>query len=383
MKKKKFLIVLSALLIMVAMVTACGNGSQGASDKNSNKQVLNVYNWGDFIAEGVIEAFEEKYGIKVNYDTFATNEDMYVKIKSGGSHYDVVIPSDYMIERMIREGMLQKIDFNNVPNFELIDDQFKYLDYDPNNEYSVPYMWGTVGILYNTTMVDEPVDSWDILWNEKYANQILMLDSLRDSIAVALIKSGYSINTRDLNELEAAKQALIEQKPLVLAYVGDEVKDKMIGGEAALALVWSGEAMSAIKENPDLAYAIPKEGSNFWVDAMAIPANAQNKEAAELFINFMCETDIAYKNADYIGYSTAHKEAVKLLPEEILNNLAGYPPIEDLENCVVFKDLGNLQRIRQNLDRNYGSIKGWSMTILFILSYINLLQRGFLFHPCP
>ncbi|HOQ17682.1 MAG TPA: ABC transporter substrate-binding protein [Defluviitaleaceae bacterium] len=344
MKKKKFLIVLSALLIMVAMVTACGNGSQGASDKNSNKQVLNVYNWGDFIAEGVIEAFEEKYGIKVNYDTFATNEDMYVKIKSGGSHYDVVIPSDYMIERMIREGMLQKIDFNNVPNFELIDDQFKYLDYDPNNEYSVPYMWGTVGILYNTTMVDEPVDSWDILWNEKYANQILMLDSLRDSIAVALIKSGYSINTRDLNELEAAKQALIEQKPLVLAYVGDEVKDKMIGGEAALALVWSGEAMSAIKENPDLAYAIPKEGSNLWVDAMAIPANAQNKEAAELFINFMCETDIAYKNADYIGYSTAHKEAVKLLPEEILNNLAGYPPIEDLENCVVFKDLGEFTK---------------------------------------
>jgi len=171
-----------------------------------------------------------------------------------------------------------------------------------------------------------------------------MLDSLRDSIAVALIKSGYSINTRDLNELEAAKQALIEQKPLVLAYVGDEVKDKMIGGEAALALVWSGEAMSAIKENPDLAYAIPKEGSNLWVDAMAIPANAQNKEAAELFINFMCETDIAYKNADYIGYSTAHKEAVKLLPEEILNNLAGYPPIEDLENCVVFKDLGEFTK---------------------------------------
>jgi len=341
----KFLIFLSALLIIATALSGCSASSENAYGKNSSdKKVLNVYNWGDYIGEDVIAAFEEQYGIKVNYDTFATNEDMYVKIKSGGSNYDVIFPSDYMIEKMINENMLQKIDITNITNYDLIDDQFKNLDYDPNNEYSVPYMWGTVGILYNKTMVDEPVDSWDILWDEKYANQILMLDSLRDSIAVALRKQGYSINTRDLNELEEAKQALIEQKPLVLAYVGDEVKDKMVGGEAALAVVWSGEAVAAKRENPDLEYAIPKEGSNLWVDAMAIPASSQNKEAAELFINFMCETEIAFQNADYIGYSTAHKEAKYLFPEEIINDKAAYPLLEELDSCVIFKDLGDFTK---------------------------------------
>ncbi|WP_058486653.1 ABC transporter substrate-binding protein [Defluviitalea phaphyphila] len=331
MKKFKISAFLLIVMLSISILSGCSQ---------NNEKVLNVYNWGDYIDESVLKGFEDEYGIKVNYDTYATNEDMYIKIKSGGSSYDVIFPSDYMIERMIKENLLQKIDLNNIPNYELIDEQFKNLDYDPNNEYSVPYMWGTVGILYNKTMVDEPVDSWDILWDEKYSGQILMLDSQRDSIGVALKKLGFSLNTRDVNELEQAKQALIEQKPLVLAYVGDEVKDKMIGEEAALAVVWSGDAVACKRENPNLEYVIPKEGSNLWFDAMAIPASAQNKEAAEMFINYLCDTGIAYKNTDYIGYSTPHTKAKEMLDEELLNDIAAYPQPEDISNCEIFYDLG-------------------------------------------
>lgn len=294
--KKIIKAVVAMVLIstVIFIMTGCGQ----------SKPTLKVYNWGDYIDESIFKDFEEEYGIRIIYDTFATNEDMYIKIKAGGSDYDVAFPSDYMIERMISEDLLYEINYNNIPNYKYIGDEFKNFSYDPTNGYSVPYMWGTVGIIYNTTMVDDTVDSWDILWNEKYAKQILMLDSQRDSIGITLKKLGYSLNTKNVDELEAAKDALIEQKPLVLAYVGDEVKDKMIAGEAALAVVWSGDAVYMNWENPDLEYAIPKEGSNLWFDAMVIPKTSKNKENAELFINFMSRTDIAFKNADYIGYST-------------------------------------------------------------------------------
>ena len=243
------------ILVMIFSLAACGGGGGGQKVSTT----INVFNWGDYIDESVLTDFEKEYGIKVNYDYFATNEEMYVKLKSGGTDYDVLFPSDYMIARLIKEDMLHKLDFNNIPNIEHIDDRFKNLDYDPNNEYSVPYMWGTVGIAYNTTMVDEPVDSWNILWDPKYEGNILMMDSQRDSIAVALKKLGYSLNSRNEAELEQAKEELIKQKPLVLSYVGDEVKDKMIGGEAALAVVYSGEVIAIRWENPDIAYSIPKK----------------------------------------------------------------------------------------------------------------------------
>ena len=345
MKKKSRLLLGLFLLFTVVLLTACQQDSRVA---------LNVYNWGDYIDESVIKDFEKKYNIRVNYDTFSTNEDMYVKIKAGGADYDVLFPSDYMIERMIKEDMLHKLDFTNIPNYKYIEDQFKNLDYDPQNEYSVPYMWGTVGILYNKTMVDEPVTSWKILWDPKYSKQILMLDSQRDSIGVALKMLGYDMNTRDLNELEEAKQALIEQKPLVLAYVGDDVKDKMIAGEAALAVVWSGDAVYMKRENPDLEYALPQEGSNLWVDAMVIPKTSKHKKEAELFINFMCDPEIAYKNADYIGYSSPHLEAKKMLDPELLNDPAAYPEMEELVNCDIFKDLGDFLRV---YDRIWTEIK--------------------------
>lgn len=332
---KKILKALLALTLAISMVlslSGCGG---------EKRTQLKVYNWGDYIDQSILEEFEEKYNIDVIYDEFATNEEMYAKIKAGASDYDILIPSDYTIKRMIDEDMLHKIDMNNVPNYKYIGERFKNLAFDPNNEYSVPYMWGTVGILYNKTMVKEPVDSWKVLWDDKYSKQILMLDSLRDSIGITLKMLGYSLNTKNDNELNEAKDALIKQKPLVLAYVGDEVKDKMIGGEAALAVVWSGDAVYMKRENPDLEYVIPKEGSNIWFDSIVIPKTSQHKKEAELFINFLCEPEIAYRNADYIGYSTPHTEAMKMLPEDITSDKSAYPGEGDLVNSEVFEDLAD------------------------------------------
>ena len=344
-KKGRLFLGVIMLMLVVLVLSSCGQ------DK---RVVLNVYNWGDYIDESVIDTFEKKYNIRVNYDTFSTNEDIYVKIKSGGANYDVLFPSDYTIERMIKEDMLAKLDFNNIPNYKYIEERFKNLDYDPQNEYSVPYMWGTVGILYNKTMVDEPVTSWRILWDQKYNKQILMLDSQRDSIGVALKMLGYDMNTRNLEELEAAKEALIQQKPLVLAYVGDDVKDKMIAGEAALAVVWSGDAVNMKQESSDLEYALPREGSNLWFDAMVVPKTSKHKAEAEKFINFMCEPEIAFKNADYIDYSSPHREVKKMLDPALLNDPAAYPKEEDLVNYDIFKDLGDYLKV---YDRIWTEVK--------------------------
>ena len=328
MKKIKSIIILASVLVIGMTASGCG----------SKKPTLNVYNWGDYIDKSVLKDFEEEYGIKVVYDTFETNEDLYVKLKQGSSNYDVVIPSDYMIERMIREDMLVKLDKNNVPNLNKVDDQFFNLEFDPSNDYSVPYMWGTVGIIYNKTMVSDPVDSWDILWNPKYENEIFMLNSQRDTIAVSLLRLGYSMNTRNESELEVAKAELIKQKPLVRAYLGDEVKDAMVGEEAAMAVVWSGDAIAMIRQNSDLDYIIPKEGTNLWFDSMVIPKTTTNKEAAEKFIDFMSRPDISARNTDYIGYSTPIPEAVEMLPDDIKNSKVAYPSEAEIENTEVFKD---------------------------------------------
>jgi spermidine/putrescine transport system substrate-binding protein len=328
MKKIKSIIILTLVLAIGIVASGCGE----------RKPTLNVYNWGDYIDKSVIKDFEEEYGMKVVYDTFETNEDLYVKLKQGSSDYDVVIPSDYMIERMIREDMLVKLDKNNVPNLNKVDEQFLNLEFDSNNDYSIPYMWGTVGIIYNKTMVSDPVDSWDILWNKKYENEIFMLNSQRDTIAVSLIRLGYSMNTRNESELEEAKADLIKQKPLVRAYLGDEVKDAMVGEEAAMAVVWSGDAIAMIRQNPDLDYVIPKEGTNLWFDSMVIPKTTKNKEGAEKFIDFMSRPDISARNTDYIGYSTPIPEAVEMLPDDIKNSKVAYPSEAEIKNTEVFKD---------------------------------------------
>lgn len=328
---------LGLLLIMTMIMGVLLTGCSG-----QKKEVLNVYNWGDYIDESVLADFEKETGIKVNYEMFATNEDMYVKIKQGGTPYDVAFPSDYMIEKMIQEDMLMPIDQSKIPNIKNIDERFMNLAFDKNNKYSIPYFWGTVGILYNKDMVKEPVNSWNILWDPKYKGQVLMLDSQRDSLAVALKKLGYSLNTRSKDELEAAKQELIKQKPIVLAYAGDNIKDMMATGEGSLAVVWSGDAVYLMGQYDFLDYALPKEGSNVWFDNVVIPKNAQNSEAAHKFIDFLCRPDIAARNTEYVGFSTPNKVALPKLSDALKKNHAYYPDVEALKNFEIFLDPGDI-----------------------------------------
>lgn len=330
-----------AAIVVVIIAGGFFYGSQ--SSTAGNNQVI-VYNWGEYINPEVLTVFEEETGIHVVYEEYETNEIMYPKIQSGAIAYDVVCPSDYMIQRMIENDLLAEINFDNIPNIKYIDSTYlnQARQFDPENKYSVPYLFGTVGILYNKTMVDEPVDSWSILWDEKYAGNILMQDSVRDAFGITLKYLGYSLNSTDLDELEAAKQMLIKQKPLVQAYVIDQVRDKMIGGEAALGVIYSGEALYTQTENSDLEYVIPKEGSNLWIDSWAIPKNAEHKENAEAFINFLCRPDIAKMNYDYTTYSIPNSEGRKLIEDERLrNSQITFPSPEELINCETFQFLGD------------------------------------------
>lgn len=304
---------------------------------------INVYNWGEYISDGsddtlnVNKAFEELTGIEVVYTTFASNEELYAKLKSGGVSYDVIIPSDYMIGRMAAEDMLEPLNFENIPNFSMIDEKFVNPAFDPDNKYSVPYTWGVVGIIYNKEYVsDEDAQSWDILWDERYMGDILMFSNSRDAFGIALKKLGYSFNTTNEEEINEAAQELKNQKPLVQAYVMDEIFDKMQGGEAALAPYYAGDAITMIAANENLAFSVPKEGTNIFTDSMCIPKGAKQKEAAEMYINFMLETEVAAANCEYIGYSTPHKEALKILDEEISANPIAYPDDEVLENTESF-----------------------------------------------
>lgn len=330
---KKF-IATFALLIIMATLVACAS--------NDGEKVY-VYNWGEYIDTETIELFEEETGIKVIYDEFEQNEEMYPKIQAGAVSYDVVCPSDYMIQKMIENDLLQQPDFDNIPNLKYIDDSYLASAevFDPGNKYSVPYTWGTLGILYNTSMVDEPVDSWGILFDEKYSGEILMIDSVRDAFAIALQYLGYDLNSTDEAELDKAKALLQEQYPLVQAYVIDQARDKMIGGEAALAVIYSGEAIYTSRENPDLEYVVPKEGSNVWIDAWVIPKSSKNKENAEAFINFISAPEIALMNFDYITYSTPNSGAWELIEdEEIKNSPVAFPSDEILDRCTAFRYLG-------------------------------------------
>ena len=336
-KLKKFVALLSSLIFISSAFVGCKDNS------DNGKRTLNVFNYGDYINEDLIDKFEEETGIDVIYDTYESNEIMYQKVKNSPGTYDLIFPSDYMVEKMKSQDMLEKIDFNNIPNYKYIGEDFKNLPYDPNNEYSVPYMWGTIGIIYDADRVDDVVDSWDILWNEKYKGEIFMFDSIRDTLAISLVRLGYSLNSTDKNELDEAANELINQKSLVQSYVMDEVKDKMINGEAIFATVYSGDAIYIQEEAPDLnlQYVVPKEGSNKWFDVMVIPKGAKHKTEAEEFINFLSNPENAKENVEYIGYATPNSGAYELLDEETQNDEAVYPPEEVLDKCTIFKDLGN------------------------------------------
>ncbi|WP_270942708.1 ABC transporter substrate-binding protein [Romboutsia lituseburensis] len=333
-KMKKVISLMTIGVLTLSLTTGCKKSTD-------SRKVLNVYNVGDYIDEELISKFEKETGIDVLYETYDTNEMMYQKVKSGSTNYDLVFPSDYMVEKMKSEDLIQKIDFKNIPNMKYIDKSFLNPIYDETNEYSVPYMWGTFGILYNKKMVKEPVDSWDILWNPKYKGNIMMFDSVRDTMAIGLKKLGYSINTTDPKEINEAKNVLMKQKDLVMAYVNDEGKDRLLGEEVAMGIIYSGDAVTLMDQNPNLDYAIPKEGTNKWVDAMCIPKTAQNKKESEMFINFLLDPENAKVNAEYIGYSIPNTGALKLLDKEITSNPVAYPSKELLDKCETFVDLGN------------------------------------------
>ena len=310
---------------------------------------ISVYNWGEYISDGsddlmdVNAAFEELTGIQVLYTTFATNEELYAKLKSGGASYDIIIPSDYMVARMIAEDMVQPLDFDNIPNVRFLDEQYLYTDFDPEGAYSVPYTWGTVGIIYNTQYVDEEdTHSWDLLWDERYMGEILMFSNPRDSFAIALKRLGYSMNSTSEEELRDACESLKDQKALVQAYVMDEIFDKMGAGDALIAPYYAGDALTIMDENDSLNFVVPKSGTNLFVDAMCIPTSSKQKEAAEMYINFMCEPDIAYANIDYICYSTPNSAAYDKLDEDVRTNPVSYPDQDFIgEKTTVFVNLSD------------------------------------------
>lgn len=328
-KLKKISALVITLVMSLSIFAGCSSG----------KTTINVLNYGENIADGLIEEFEEKYNIKVNYKTFDEMESMYIEVASGKVEYDAVLVSDYMADRMIQEGLLQKINKDNIENLSQMSESDLSQPYDENNDYTVPYMNGTIGIVYNKDLVDEEVTSWDIMWDSKYDNQIFVLDAQRDAIGMALKKLGYSLNTTNIDELNEAKEALIEQKELVLKYGADEVQDLVISGEVALAMIWSGEGLNLADEYDNLEYIIPEEGANYWLDSWAIPYNAKEKEAAEKFINFVSGKDEAFRIAEEIGYTSPNKLAMEMQQDEVKNNHSAYLDEEIFEKCEVYKYL--------------------------------------------
>ncbi len=313
MKRRSIISVVTALFVLSVIVSGIALMTTSCTGPEA---VLNVYNWGQYISDGsedsldVNEEFEkwylETYGVKieVNYATFASNEDMYAKLKSGAVNYDVIIPSDYMIEQLIAEDMLEKLDFDNIPNFSYIAEDYKVGEYDPDGLYSVPYTYGMVGIIYNSTIVNGTPDSWDIMWDETYAGQILNFNNPRDAFGVAMYKLGIDVNTTEKVLWEAALSSLKEQKPLIQAYVMDEIFNKMKNGSAVIAPYYAGDFFTMYADNENLSFYYPKEGTNVFVDAMCVPKGSQNKELAEAYINFMLREDIAVANAEYICYAS-------------------------------------------------------------------------------
>lgn len=343
---------------------------------------LNVYNWGLYISDGsddsvdVVSAFEELTGIKVNYTTFDSNESLYAKMKSGGASYDVIFPSDYMVGKLIAEGMLAPLDYDNIPNIAAIGDEYLGWDFDPDNAYSVPYMWGTTGLIYNTTMVDEAPTSWSALWDVQYAGNVLMFNNSRDAYAIAAKRAGLSLNPSSVEEVDQVMKDLQDQKSIVQAYVMDEIFDKMEGGEAAMAPYYAGDALTMIEDNPDLAFVHPEEGVNFFVDSMCIPATSKNKEAAEMFINYMCETSVGYANCDYIGYSTPVTAVWEMLDDDLKYSPIAYPGEDVMSKAEVFVTLPD--EINAEMDSQWSQMKSYDesggswMVVIFLLGAVAL-----------
>ena len=335
---KKLLALLISILIISTLFIGC-------SKKTSEE--INFFNYGENIDEETVKEFEKQYGIKVNIETFDDMENMYQKVKNEGVKYDVILVSDALMPRMIKENLIQELNKDNIPNISQMDEEYLNLEIDQGNKYSVPYMFGTVGLIYNKDVVKENVDSWDILWNEKYKDKVFMFDTYRDTIGVALKKLGYSLNSTDPKQIEEAKELLIKQRKTVDPIYGVDNGTTMIpAGESDINMIWSGEGLNLQEENPNLVYIVPKEGANFWIDSLCIPSNAKNIEGAEKFINFVSDKESALRIADEIGYTTPNKEARLEQPESVRNNPNAYMPKEIMDRCEIYIDFPkNIKRM--------------------------------------
>ena len=348
---KKTVVIALAVVLAAAIGIGVYSATRKSAENKPSDTELTVYNWFDYIDPEVLNLFTEQTGIKVNYVNFTQNEDMYAKLEAGAGAYDVIFPSEYMIERLIKEDRLEELEKENIPNLENVLDNLRDPSYDPGNAHSVPYMWGTLGILYNTDMVSEPITSWMSLFDEQYKGQVFMMNSLRDTIGLGLKALGYSMNTRDADELRAACDLLVKQKQdgMVAGNFVDETKDKMVSNEAALAVIYSGDALYAMEKNEKLAYCVPEEGSNIWVDGMCIPKGTQHKAAAEAFINFMCDPEIAQMNMDYIYYSSPIRQVVENLDEEQAANGALNPPQDVIARCEYYNDISDAMDLYEGI----------------------------------
>ncbi|WP_157153820.1 ABC transporter substrate-binding protein [Brachyspira murdochii] len=393
MKKKVF-----AVLMLIALSVNAQTVDLSVFDTNyyhkykGQNLSVNVYNWGEYISDGsdgsldVNKTFEELTGIKVNYSTFASNEEMYVKLKVGGIQYDVIIPSDYMIERLINEKLIQKLNYNNIPAHTNIASRFKNLPFDPTGEYSLAYTWGVTGIVYNRQMVTEnetDID-WDILFDKKYKGQILMYYNPRDAFAIAQAYLGYSLNTTNETELRECARLLKEQKPLVQSYVMDEIYDKMEAGEAALGVYYAGDSLSMMASNHDLNFIIPKKGANLFVDSICIPSSSGSPELAEMYINFLCEPQVALANIEYINYASPNDGAIAIMSSETKNNKIIYPNQETLDNCEVYITLPDetnilMEDLWNEILSNDNAYKGWvipvALGVIVVLCAVIIILR--------
>lgn len=366
---KKIIALLMVLLTLSASATVFADETDAVP---LTGEVVYVYNWNLYISDGsdgtlnVNEEFTRRTGIKVIYDIYDTNEILYTKLKTGGANYDVIIPSDYMIGKLVEEDMLAPLNFDNIPNAQYIDERFRNMSYDPDNRYTVPYSWGSVGIIYNTKYVTKPVDSWSILWDEDYKGKILMFDNSRDAFAISELLLGLDVNSTSMDDLNAAHDKLLEQKDLVQDYIMDQVFNAMQHEEAWIAPYYAGDYLTMAKENPDLAFCFPKEGYNLFVDAMCIPKNAENKEAAEKYINFLCDPEIMAANLDYIGYSSPSIAVKDYLDPDLAASEVAYPSEDVLARGVTFENLptDTIQTMNDKFNSVKASSSGWSLYII-------------------
>lgn len=329
------------VIVVISTILLFINGKLNEGAGSAGKNSITVYNWGEYIDPDLLKQFEQETGIKVIYETFDSNEGMMGKIEQGGTTYDISMPSEYMIEMMVEKNLLLPIDYSKIPNIKNIDSYFLDLPFDPNNTYSLPYFWGTLGIAFNPTLLSgQTFESWDNLWAPTLAGQIVLVDSARESIGMGLNSLGYSLNSMNLDELHEATNKLKTLSPNVKAIIGDEVTQLMINSEAAIALTWSGQAADMMAENEDIDYIIPVEGSNLWFDNMVIPRTAKNIDGAHAFINFMLDAEVAAQNADYVGYSTPNKAALSFMDAEVISDERFYPDEDTRNHLEVYRNLG-------------------------------------------